>query len=482
MSAISIKKLSTLPKSGNIFYIFDKTPDWNVLGLTKEEQAYTAKKLEKKDAPVLAINQYNRWVYLYKASLDLELYILLEKARKVGSDIASRLNAGAEDSLTLIDHSSSSEVVAAIAEGIALGNYQFAAHINKKKDFKANTLKSVGIFSKELSAERVEQVQIVVDATLKARDLVNEPVNFLNAVQLAKEAEKLGKAAGFKTEVLDKKKIQSLKMGGLISVNLGSIDPPTFTIMEYKPKGATNKKPIVLVGKGVVYDTGGISLKPTASMDTMKCDMGGAAAVIGTMYAIASAKLKVHAVGLVPATDNRPDGKAYVPGDIITISDGTTIEVLNTDAEGRLILADALVYAQQYKPELVIDLATLTGAAAIAIGKYGTVMMGTASEEQKSALKKSGNNTYERLVEFPFWDEFADLLKSEIADMKNIGGPIAGSITAGKFLQHFTNYPYIHLDIAGPAFIDSKEGYLTKGGTGVGVRLLFDFLKNYKAN
>ncbi len=217
-------------------------------------------------------------------------------------------------------------------------------------------------------------------------------------------------------------------------------------------------------------------------MDTMKCDMGGAAAVLGTMYAIASAKLKVHVVGLVPATDNRPDGKAYVPGDIITISDGTTIEVLNTDAEGRLILADALVYAQQYKPELVIDLATLTGAAAVAIGKYGTVMMGTASEEQKSALKTSGNNTYERLVEFPFWDEFADLLKSEIADMKNIGGPIAGSITAGKFLQHFTNYPYIHLDIAGPAFIDSKEGYLTKGGTGVGVRLLFDFLKNYKAN
>jgi leucyl aminopeptidase len=316
-----------------------------------------------------------------------------------------------------------------------------------------------------------------VDATLKARDLVNEPVNFLNAVQLAKEAEKLGKAAGFKTEVLDKKKIQSLKMGGLISVNLGSIDPPTFTIMEYKPKGATNKKPIVLVGKGVVYDTGGISLKPTAGMDTMKCDMGGAAAVLGTMYAIASAKLKVHVVGLVPATDNRPDGKAYVPGDIITISDGTTIEVLNTDAEGRLILADALVYAQQYKPELVIDLATLTGAAAVAIGKYGTVMMGTASEEQKSALKTSGNNTYERLVEFPFWDDYAKLINSDLADMKNIGGPVGGAITAGKFLEKFTDYPWMHFDIAGPAYLNAADSYRGKHGTGVGVRLIVEFVK-----
>lgn len=482
MGTLSIKKTSSLPKSGNVLFVFDQNPDWTVLGLSKEELAYIEKKIEKKEAATLAINQYNRWVYIYKVANETELFHQLEKARKAGADIANRLNAIGEESLTLLDKAMNGEIAAALAEGMALGNYQFSAHINKKKDFKKHTLKSLNIFSEGLSNKRIEEIQIVSDATLKARDLVNEPVNFLNAVQLAKEAEKLGKIAGFKTEVLDKKKIQSLKMGGLISVNLGSIDPPTFTIMEYKPKGATNQNPVVLVGKGVVYDTGGISLKPTASMDTMKCDMGGAAAVIGAMYAIAAAKLNVYAIGLVPATDNRPDGKAYVPGDIITISDGTTIEVLNTDAEGRLILADALVYAQQYKPELVIDLATLTGAAAVAIGKYGTVMMGTASEEQKTALKTSGNNTYERLVEFPFWDEFADLLKSEIADMKNIGGPIAGSITAGKFLQHFTNYPYIHLDIAGPAFIESKDGYLTKGGTGVGVRLLFDFLKNYKAN
>ena len=481
MNPLVIKKLNSISKTGNLFYLFDTKADWNQLNLSKNELAYVSKKLEKKDGQAIAINQYNRWVFLVDTHSEKDQYIQLEKARKVGAEIAARLNVAGEDTITILDEANKPEIAAAVAEGMALGNYQFSKHINKKKDFKANSLQSIGIFSKGLSSEQVEEIKVISEATLKARDLVNEPVNFLNAVQLAKEAEKLGKAAGFKTEVLDKKRIQSLKMGGLLSVNLGSLEPPTFTIMEYKPKGAINKKPVVLVGKGVVYDTGGISLKPTSSMDTMKCDMAGAAAVIGTMYAIASAKLKVHVVGLVPATDNRPDGKAYVPGDIITISDGTTIEVLNTDAEGRLILADALVYAKQYKPELVIDLATLTGAAMVAIGKYGTVMMGNASDEQKSALKNSGNQVYERIAEFPFWDEYADLLKSEIADMKNIGGPIAGAITAGKFLQHFTDYPYIHLDIAGPAFIDSKEGYLTKGGTGVGVRLLFDFLKNYQA-
>jgi leucyl aminopeptidase len=232
----------------------------------------------------------------------------------------------------------------------------------------------------------------------------------------------------------------------------------------------------VLVGKGVVYDTGGLSLKPSNSMDTMKCDMSGAAAVIGTLCAIAGQGLPIHVIGLIPATDNRPGGNAITPGDVITISDGTTVEVLNTDAEGRLILADALHYAKKYKPQLVIDLATLTGAAARAIGPNATVAMGNAGREVWEQLQTSAANTHERLVEFPFWDEYNDLLKSEIADLKNIGGAEAGAITAGKFLEHFTDYPYVHLDIAGPAFLDSPWGYYGKGGTGVGVRLLTDFL------
>jgi leucyl aminopeptidase len=212
----------------------------------------------------------------------------------------------------------------------------------------------------------------------------------------------------------------------------------------------------------------------------MKCDMSGAAAVVGAMIAIASNQLHVHVIGLVPATDNRPGMNAVCPQDIITISDGTTVEVLNTDAEGRLILADALVWAKQYKPELCIDLATLTGAAVRAIGSYASAVMGTAEQKMMDHLAESGMNTWERTVQFPMWKEYGDEMKSEIADLKNLGSGNAGQITAGKFLEHFTDYPWIHIDIAGPAYINAASGYRTKGGTGVGVRLLYDFIrKNY---
>jgi leucyl aminopeptidase len=272
-------------------------------------------------------------------------------------------------------------------------------------------------------------------------------------------------------------------MGGLLAVNAGSIDPPSFSIMEWKPKNAKNKQPVILVGKGVVYDTGGLTIKPTpGGMDTMKSDMAGAAAVIGAMYAAAKNKLPVHVIGLVPATDNRPGERAMAPGDILTMYDGTTVEMLNADAEGRLILADALAYAKKYKPQMVLDLATLTGAAARALGHLGIVYMGTADKKQKTALENSGLSTYERLVEFPFWDEYAEMLKSDIADLKNVsGGNAAGAITAGKFLEHFTDYPWLHLDIAGPAFLSSGDSYRSKGATGVGVRLLYNYLKTLAA-
>lgn len=213
-------------------------------------------------------------------------------------------------------------------------------------------------------------------------------------------------------------------------------------------------------------------------MTIMKADMGGGAAVAGAMYAIAKNKLPVHVIGLVPATDNRLNNNAYVPGDVVTMHSGKTVEVLNTDAEGRMILADALSYAQKYKPELVIDLATLTGASMRALGHIGTAAMGTAEKNSMEQLKSSGEEVYERIAEFPFWDEYGDMIKSDIADIKNIGGPVAGSITAGKFLEHFTDYPWIHLDIAGPAILDGKDAYRTKGGSGVGVRLLYNFFRN----
>ncbi|HKL39675.1 MAG TPA: M17 family metallopeptidase, partial [Cryomorphaceae bacterium] len=271
----------------------------------------------------------------------------------------------------------------------------------------------------------------------------------------------------------------SLKMGGLLSVNQGSTKEPTFTIIEYKPKNATNDKPVVLVGKGIVYDTGGLSLKPTAnSMDIMKCDMGGAAAVAGAIHACALNDLPLHVIGLIPATDNQPGPDAYAPGDVITMYDGTRVEVMNTDAEGRLVMADALAYAKQYKPMLVMDLATLTGSSMRAIGNYAGATMGTADEKTKKTLLTAGFESHERLVEFPLWDDYDTDLHSDIADTRNLGPtPMADVIIAGKFLQKFTDYPWMHMDIAGPAFLPSARGYLPKGGTGFGVHLLYEFFK-----
>jgi leucyl aminopeptidase len=286
-------------------------------------------------------------------------------------------------------------------------------------------------------------------------------------------------ACGAKVEILNKNKIEALKMGGLLAVNKGSEVPPTFTVMEWKPKKPVNKKPFVFVGKGIVFDSGGMNLKPGDSMSTMKGDMSGAAAVASAIFAIAKAELPVHVIGLMPATDNRPGPNAIVPGDIIKMENGMTVEVLNTDAEGRLILADALSYAKKFNPALVIDLATLTGSAIRAVGKFAIAAMHSKAVKELEILKKSGWETYERLAELPLWDEYAELIKSDLADLKNVGPAEAGAITAGKFLEKFTSYPYIHLDIAGPAFLEKRDSYRGKGGTGVGVRLLFDFIKSH---
>jgi leucyl aminopeptidase len=358
---------------------------------------------------------------------------------------------------------------------MVLGNYQF---LNYKSEATDNSLHKIIVDSKNIKENQLIELTTICEAVYMARDLVNEPLNKLNANNLATAFASMGKKSGFKVKVFNKAKISELKMGGLLAVNKGSIDPPTFTVMEWKPSNAVNKKPIVFVGKGVVYDTGGLSLKPTpGSMDYMKSDMAGAAAVGCVMYAIAKQKLPVHVVALVPATDNRPDGNAYVPGDVITMMSGLKVEVLNTDAEGRMILADALHYAKRYTPDLVMEFSTLTGAAANAIGHYGIVCMGDVDSQVKKELNDSANQVYERLAEFPFWEEYDELIKSDIADMKNIGGAIAGAITAGRFLQRFVDYPYMHFDIAGPSFGKSNDSYRGKNGTGVGVRFMFDFVK-----
>lgn len=475
---ITIKKISNPVKGSNLAIICEKFKNKPTYHFDNSVTDYITKQLSDPDKKFVSLNHLGQLIYVIIIDPKKDINKTHEGLRKNGSSITDAINGTKGKHLTVINETSKSSHSLALAEGLALGNYQFIKHKPSAKKG-ANTFESVSIVDSRLKDEQISKLNIVVDATIKARNLVNEPVNILNAQGLADAFKDFGKSAGFKVEVYNKAKITQLKMGGLLSVNAGSVDEPTFTIMEYKPKNARNKKPYVLVGKGVVYDTGGLSLKPTPnSMDSMKCDMAGAAAVGATMYAIAKAKLNVHVVGLVPATDNRPGFNAFAPGDIITMMDGSTVEMLNSDAEGRMILADALHFAKKYEPELTIDLATLTGAAAAAIGQYGIVSMGTAAERHTNRLKDSGNRVHERLAEFPFWEEYDELMKSDIADQKNIGGPYGGAITAGKFLAKFTNYPYYHLDIAGPAFIAGKDAYRTKGATGVGVRLLFDFFSN----
>jgi leucyl aminopeptidase len=397
-----------------------------------------------------------------------------EELRIAGSKILSSLTK----ETTAISFVGEADNLFHLAEGILLSSYQFLPYFSDAKKRK-NNLETLH-FPIEVTQKKLNELTSIIKAVFWARDRVNEPVSHLNATQFSQHIATIGEEAGFTVQILEKTQIESLKMGGLLAVNKGSIDPPTFTILEYKHPKASNKQPIVLVGKGVVYDTGGLSLKPTpGSMDSMKCDMGGAAAVVGALYLAALQQLKLHVIALVPATDNRPGLNAYAPGDVIKMYDGTTVEVLNTDAEGRMILADALAYSNKYNPELVIDAATLTGAALRAIGTKASIIMGNAPEKQLNALEKAGLETHERVVKFPFWEDYATEMKSTIADLKNLGGPNAGMITAGKFLEHFVKAPYIHIDIAGPAWLDHKEDYKGQGGTGVGVRLLYKFLKNY---
>lgn len=446
------------------------------LGLNDLERKYV-KKEHKDKKEIIEVNRFKNRIYIVYGDTKGSQNSRLESCRKAGNDTLLLLNIAKISRIVVSSVASTKEETFAFIEGMVLGNYQFLKYKtgdNKKQ----NSLTKIEMYSKGITKKDIEEFQIVMEAVYYARDYVNEPDSYMTAVQLSLEAKALGLSSGAKVEVFNKKKIETLKMGGLLAVNRGSIDPPTFTIIEWKPKNSINSKPYVFVGKGIVYDTGGLSLKPSNSMDTMKSDMAGGAAVIGAMYAIAKSKLPVYVIGFIPATDNRPDGNAYTPGDIVTMFDGSTVEVMNTDAEGRMILADALSYAKKYNPGLVIDIATLTGAAARAIGPQAMVGMKVKSDNEFEQLKHSGDSVHERIVEFPMWDEYAEHLKSEVADRKNIGGVDAGAITAAKFLEHFTDYPYIHLDIAAPSFLNKVDSYRTIGGTGVGVRLFFNFIKS----
>jgi leucyl aminopeptidase len=475
---LKIKKTTTLNQKSDLLLICNSINDLNEFNLSKDEMDFVKKSVKNK-TQFIPLNQYKRWVFIQLLPEKKKGNELKEELRKAGSKLKAVFNKNHIKKVILKIVKVTEEEVYSFLEGIVLSHYTFTKYFENKED-KSNKLEEILVHSKELTEEKIEELKHICDSVYFARTLVNEPLSYLNAKKLADEIKAASKEAGFSLEVLGKKQIESLKMGGLLAVNQGSDTPPNFSILTWKPENAKNKQPIILVGKGIVYDTGGLSLKPTAnSMDYMKSDMGGAAIVAATLAAISKLKLPYYVIGLIPATDNAISNKAYVPGDIIKMHNKKTVEVLNTDAEGRLILADALSYASKYKPELVIDLATLTGAAAFAIGHYALVAMGTAPEKVFSKLEKSSVATHERIARFPFWDDYKDLLKSDVADIKNIGGRVAGAITAGKFLEYFTNYPWVHFDIAGPAYMHKGENYYTSGGTGFGVRLLVDFIRNY---
>jgi len=473
-----IEKIQQTPNNSNIILLVGDPSKLTNDILSSDEIGYIKTQNEKNKTQSFAFNRLQYWVFVRILKKEEQEYKSWENCRKAGDEFQKEANHLKFETLVLKGDKVSPKALLSLAEGLVLGNYQFIKYFKDVTE-KANTLEKVFIFSEEISEAEIDKQNVILDAVCRCRELVNEPVMQLNAVKLAESFAEMGKEAGIKVEILNKKKIESLKMGGLLAVNIGSVDPPTFTVMEWKPENAMNEKPIVLVGKGVVYDTGGLNIKTGNFMETMKHDMAGAAMMASVIFAVAKLNLPVYMVALMPATDNRPNGNAYASGDVIKMHNGLSVEVINTDAEGRLILADALSYAQKYNPQLVFNAATLTGSAVRAIGKYGVVAMHTKAGEAMEKLKESGNSTYERIAEFPFWDEYADLMKSDIADLKNSGPMEAGMITAGKFLEKFTDYPFIHLDIAGVAFAEKRDSYRNQGGTGFGVRLLLDFIEGF---
>lgn len=360
-------------------------------------------------------------------------------------------------------------------EGVFYGNYVFDRYKEDKKE-KELSVFFYGENSKKI-VKSVQKAKLIMEGVYFTRNLQNEPGNILPPARLAERIKSSLTKTGVKVKIFDEKEIKKMKMGGLLSIGIGSENPPRFIVAEYKPKIKAKKK-IVLVGKGITFDTGGISIKPASGMWEMKGDMSGAAVVAGTILAAAKLQLPIEITGIIPAAENMLSGKAVRPGDIVKTASGKTIEVDNTDAEGRVVLADALHYASKLKPDAIIDLATLTGACVVALGEYAAGLF-TKNDKLADDLFKSGLKTFDRVWQLPLWDDYNQLIKSDVADVKNIGGRWGGAITAAKFLEKFVdrNIPWVHIDIAGPAMAHNLNNYTKTYMTGFGVRLLIDFLK-----
>ena len=363
------------------------------------------------------------------------------------------------------------EEAQATVEGALLGLYTFRIYKSLEKNNQVSALLLVAREQEPTIEQALQKARIMAEATNFARTLINEPPNVLDPLELARRAEAMAKEVGLESEIFEEEKIRELKMGGLLAVSQGSAKPPRFIILRYRG-GKDKDKGLALVGKGITFDTGGISLKPAAGMEAMKGDMGGAAAVLGAIYAIAQLKPAINVTAIVPTCENMPDGNSYVPGNIVRIMNGKTIEIVNTDAEGRMILADALSYATQEGLSPIVDLATLTGAMVVALGHTMTGFY--ANDDQlRDGIIAAGSKVGEKYWPMPLDEEYGEYITSEIADIKQTGGRGAGSVTAAKILEHFVgDSSWAHLDIAGTSDVESSKPYQEKGGTGVGVRML----------
>jgi leucyl aminopeptidase len=409
-----------------------------------------------------------------------------EKARRSGGRLARAVQSLKVKRMTLGGVPSGAGVdvhraTGALVEGFLLGLYKYEDW--KTKDAKPVAFRALSVAPEDGAETKrhqraLDRIAAACDGTIFARDLGNRPCNDLTPTTMAQAARELARERGLKCTVLDYKKAETLGMNAFCGVAKGSEEPPAFIILEYSGS-SREQAPIVLVGKGLTFDTGGISLKPADNMDHMKFDMCGAAAVLGTLRAVAALKLPLNVLGLIPSVENMPSGKAYKPGDVLKSLSGLTIEVRNTDAEGRLVLADALAYADRFKPAAVIDLATLTGGCVVALGNEAAGLFSNDKDLARRILA-SGEETGERCWEMPLWDEYKEIVKSEVADVRNATGRNASAVTAACFLYAFAEkHRWAHLDIAGTAYCEKNGAYAPKGATGYGVRLLVDLLEKW---
>ncbi|MFQ5991943.1 MAG: leucyl aminopeptidase [Nitrospiraceae bacterium] len=413
----------------------------------------------------------------------------------LGTAVKRIRQAGAQSFTTAVQgrgltRNSLAELTQAMVEGAILGNYHFSVYQSDRSSQPKDVTRMTIVSSKTDGVEQVKEGMrrgvASGEATVFVRDLCNHPSNVMTPARLVQEAKQVSKERGVRLTVLEQRKLEQLGMGALLGVARGSHEPPRFIVLEYQgnsraQRNAKKGQPVVLVGKTITFDTGGISLKPAENMEQMKADMTGGAEVLATVRAAARLRLPLHLIGILPATENMPGGRAIKPGDILTTLSGRTVEVQNTDAEGRLILADGLAYATRYKPAAIIDIATLTGACVVALGQFAIGMLGN-NDSLKNQIKQAGLKSGERVWEMPLWDEYFEQLKSDVADMRNIGGRGGGMITAAVFLSKFVaEYPWVHLDIASTDWSERERAYISKGPTGIGTRLLIQYLIDHAA-